>query len=558
MSAPVLRLLLAQARRDRLMLPVWLLGLGLLGLAIASAVAVQFGSEAERAAIIAVAAGNPAFLFIRGLPDGTDPGAFVFFQAYCFTAVLAGLMSTLLVVRHSRADEELGRAELVGSAPLPRAAPLQATLLLALAANLLLTVGVAAGYLLGGLEAAGSWVSGLAVGAAGIFFAGAAALLAQVLPSGRAANGAAAALVGLAYLVRGIGDAFGTPDASLLRAYPAWPSLLSPIGWGQRSRPFTEADSAPLLWLAAAGLALGAVGVLVRRHRDLGGSLLADRPGRAGAGPGGRSLFGLAWRLQRGTILGWAIGAAVLGTFSGALGPMLADAVAGNRSLAELIERLVPGAQANTVDVFVTALLGITGVLAAAAGVQAMLRLRAEEEEGRLEILPALPLSRPRWFGANLAIAALSILAVAVAGGLAAALSDALAGDTSPPTAAAAAVRAAASPDTTGRFWLLIASALAHVPAALIIVALAALAFAVLPGLSVPLGWGILAAALILGQFGDLLQLPEWLQDLSPFRHSSAMPVEDFAAAPALVMSAAVVLLALGATALLSRRDLTP
>ncbi|EMY34940.1 exporter of polyketide antibiotics [Arthrobacter crystallopoietes BAB-32] len=541
MSAAFLGLLRVQARRDRVTLPIWILGLGLLGFAIASAVATQFGSEAERAAIIVVAAANPAFLFIRGLPDGTDPGAFVFFQAYAFTAVLAGLMSTLLVVRHSRADEELGRAELVGSMPLRRSAPLLATLLLALAANLLLAAAVAGGYVLGGLDAAGSWITGLAVGAVGFFFTGVAALLAQAMPTGRAANGAAAALVGLAYLVRGIGDAFGTPDASLLRAEPAWPSRLSPIGWGQRSRPFTDADPAPLLWLALLGLALCAAAVLVRERRDLGASLLADRPGRASAGPSGRSLAGLAWRLQRGTILGWAVGAAVLGTFSGALGPMLADAVAGNQALAQLIERLVPGIQANTVDVFVTALLGITGVLAAAAGVQAMLRLRAEEEEGRLEILLALPRSRARWFGTNLAIAALSVLAVALAGGLAAALSDTLAGDSTP----------------ARRFWLLIASALAHVPAALVIVGLAALAFAVLPRLSVPLGWGILAAALILGQFGDLLQLPGWIQDLSPFRHSSAMPVEDFAAAPALTMAAAVVLLALGATLLLRRRDLT-
>ena len=65
-----------------------------------------------------VAAVSPAFLFMRGLPDGTGIGAVVFFQGYAFTAVLAGLMSTFLVIRHTRTDEELG-AEIVGAARSP-------------------------------------------------------------------------------------------------------------------------------------------------------------------------------------------------------------------------------------------------------------------------------------------------------------------------------------------------------------------------------------------------------------------------------------------------------
>lgn len=539
----VLRLLRAQARRDRWQLPAWIAGIGLLGLATATATASQFGSEAERAAIIAVAAGSPAFLFLRGVPDGYDAGAFVFFNGFSFTALLAGLMSTFLVVRHSRADEELGRAELVSAAPVPRSAPLAATLLLGLLANLLLAAAVALGYAAGGLPAGGSVLAGLAVGSVGLFFTGAAALVAQLMPSGHAANGAAAALVGLAYLVRGTGDALGTPDTALSRVEPAWPSWFSPIGWGQRTRPFTEADPVPLLVLAGVAVLLAAVVLPVRGRRDLGASLLAERAGRLQAGFGGRSLLGLAWRLQRSTLAGWAVAAAVLGLLSGALGPVLADAVAGNPSLAELIARLAGGSAPAIADVFIAALLGITGVLAAAAGVQAVLRLRAEEEAGRLELLLALPRSRARWFGASLAVATFSVLAVTLAAGLAAGTASLFADG---PDAA----------DPGGRFWLLAVSALAHLPAALVMVALAAIAFAALPRLAVPLGWGLLVLALVLGQLGGLLNLPGWAQDLSPFHHSSAMPVEDFAAAPALTMLAAVVLLAVAAALLLRRRDL--
>ncbi|MHA7291558.1 hypothetical protein ACX80V_18220 [Arthrobacter sp. MDT3-24] len=109
------------------MLPAWILGIAFLGSAIAGAVATEFADESERAAIIGMSAVSPAFRFIRGLPDGTSIGALVFFHGYAFTAVLAGLMSTFLVIRHTRADEELGRAELIGSVPVRRATSLTAT-----------------------------------------------------------------------------------------------------------------------------------------------------------------------------------------------------------------------------------------------------------------------------------------------------------------------------------------------------------------------------------------------------------------------------------------------
>ena len=535
----VLRLALFQARRDRVALPVWILGISLLGLATSAAVATQFGDEPSQAAILAVAASNPAFLFLRGLPDGTGTGAVVFFSAYAFTAVLAGLMSTFLVVRHTRSDEELGRAELLGSVPAPRAASLAATLLLGAAANLVLAVFVAGGFIAAGMPGDGALGAGAAVGAVGAFFVSLAAVAAQVLPSGRSANGAAAGLVGGAYLLRGVGDALGTPAADLLHVASAWPSLLSPIGWGQRSRPFTSPDPSALLVPLAAAVALGAVSLVIRRRRDVGASVLPQRNGRERAGVGGTSFVGLAWRLQRSTLAGWCVGAAVLGAVAGALGPLVSEAVSGVAPIRELIDRLVPGGQAGLIDVFVTALLGIAGVFAAAAGIQAVLRMRAEEAEGRAELLLATPASRTRWLGANVFIAAVSAVGVSATAG------------------AVAAVGLGISGTAGGPAWSLVPAALAHVPAALVFLATAAAAVALAPRLSILLAWGMLAAGLVLGEFGELFGLPVWLQDASPFRHSSAMPVEPFDQPGALGLAAVAALGTAVAAFSLRRRDLT-
>ncbi|MDF2050896.1 polyketide antibiotic transporter, partial [Arthrobacter sp. Cr_A7] len=401
----VFRLALLQARRDRGTLAAWILGIAGLGYAAATAVTTQFGEDNERAALISVAAASPAFLFLRGLPDGISSGAVTFFQGYSFTAVLAGLMSAFLVVRHTRGDEDQGRFELVGSTQVTRVSSLYATLLLGTCANVVLALAVAAGFIGAGLPVEGSFLAGAAVGAVGLFFMAAAALVAQLMPSARSANGTASALVGAAYLVRGAGDALGTADQSLLHVTAAWPSLLSPIGWGQRIRPFTEADMLPLLVIGAGTAVLAGVSVALRKSRDLGASYIAANesgPGRAGAGLA--SMLGLAWRLQRGGLASWCIISAALGAVAGGLGPVVRDALEGNPSVAELMSRIVPG-DAGLIDLFTTAMLGISGVLAAAAGIEAVLRLRAEEAEGRAELLLAVPASRLRWLGGTLAVA---------------------------------------------------------------------------------------------------------------------------------------------------------
>lgn len=531
-------LLAAQARRDRWLLPSWLLGIGLLGLAISSAIIREFAEEAERASIIALASANPAFLFLRGLPDGSSVGAVSFFQSFAFTAVLAALMSTDLVVRHTRADEELGREELIGSTPVHRNAPLAATIALGVIANALLAIVVAAGYIAGGLPIGGSITAALAVSAVGLFFVGVASVVVQAMPSGRGSNGVAAALVGVAYVTRGIGDALGSPNEQLTRVDPSWLSWFSPIGWGQATRPYSEPTLTPLL-AALAGFALLATAALVLRgRRDLGASIVTERGGHPNARLGGHSVLGLAWRLERSTLLGWCITVAILGSIAGGLSPVIAEAVESNASLSDLISRLVPGTAADITDIFTTALLGMGGVLAGAAGVQAVLRLRAEEAEGRAELLLATPTSRARWVGATLAVAIGSVLAVCTVLG-----------------AATGSAIAKSSGDVAelGRF---IGAALSHAPAALVFVGITALVFAVLPRLTVTLGWGLLILGLVLGQFGELLQLPEWLQNVSPFHHSSAVPVEELDVASALILVGIAGLGAALALALVRRRDL--
>ncbi len=538
--SPTVRLTLAALRRDRRQLVLWVGGITALVLATSTAIATEFADEAERASIIALAVVNPAFLFLRGAPDGTGVGAVFFFQGFAFIGVLAGLMSTFSVVRNTRAEEDHGRSELVAAAPLRREAPLIAALSVAVITNLLLAASVTIVLLLVGLGSTGAVLTGLATGAVGISFAGVAALAAQVAPSSRAANGMAAGTVGAAYLLRGIGDALGTPNLPQFSIESAWISWLSPIGWAQRVSPFGDANAAPLVVSVAVAAVLAALALVVQGNRDLGSSLLQERPGHARASALLRTAGGVAWTLQRSPLIGWAIGAAVLAAFAGALAPVVAGALEDNRALSELISRLLPGTETNAVDAFAAGLLGICGTLAAASGVQAVLRLRSEETSGATELLLASPLPRTRWMLGHIGVAVASVVLVALSAGLSAGIAFVLVGEDS------------------ARIPSSIAATFAHVPAALTLVGAAAIVFAVVPRLTVTLGWGALVVALVVGQFGELLQLPEWAQSISPFHHSSALPVESLNVAAAAIMTAAAVAGIGFAVAAFRRRDLQP
>jgi ABC-2 type transport system permease protein len=499
-------LLTLQVRRERWLLPAWMGGIVGLYLAVAVAIGREFAGEDERRAIAVLAAGNPAFLFLRGLPDGIEVGALVFFQGFSFLAVLIALMNTFLIVRHTRADEEKGRSELLVPTGIARTAELRTALTIAVAADLIVALAIAGIGLALGFGPAPSVLTGSALGVLGILFAAVAALAAQLMPSSRGANGVAAALVGIAYVVRGIGDALGTATDPT-RVEPSWFALLSPIGWAQATMPYSTADARPVIALAIAAVVAGALALTAARARDLGASLLPERGGRerwAGA-----DATRLSARLQRPAVIGWTIGVIVLGGVAGGLAPVVSDAVDSNAALAELIANLAPGLRGDTEALFTIALLGIAGALAAAAGITAILRLHTDESEGRAEVLLTTRLRRIGWLVRQLIVAAGTMIVVAIAAATAAGVGLALAGG------------------ELQALWDAYATVAVHLPAGAIFVAITAVVFAAAPRLAVTVGWGAFVLGLIVGQLGDLLALPDWLQDVSPFHHVPAYPLQE-------------------------------
>ncbi len=529
------RVLLLQARRDRVTLSIWIVSIALVLTGSASAVANEFSDPAARAAVMQLGLATPSLLALRGIPNGNSAGSLLWFQVFAFLAVAVGMMNTFFATRHGRADEEQGRRELLASAPIGRSTTLRATAALGVSANLLLGILCSLGFVAAGYDARGAWVAGLALASCGVAFLGIGMLASELAATSRSANSIGVVAVLVAYALRGAGDALGIPDFARVTLTPAWPSWLSPIGWGEQAFAFTDDRIGPAMLPLGLGVVAGGVALAVHARRDLGASLLPDRAGPARAGRGLRGLFGLDARLHAPALIGWAVGAALLGLVSGALAKAVQGVVTANPQITQVLKLLAPNGQ-DSVSLLIGAIMILAGMLAAAAGIQGVLRVRAEEADGRAELVLASAVGRGRWLGDSLVIGAVATVLVMVLAGVGSLLGFAASG-------------------LTDDGWRAFGQAFAELPAALTTVAVAALLIAVLPRASVLATWLVFAAATVVGLFGALLQLPQGVIDASPFHHVPTVPFTDWG--PSLVLIAVDVALAAVALVLVRRRDLT-
>lgn len=510
-------------RRDRVMIPAWVLGLGAAVGVTASSYVGLYSGEAARREVIATLGSTPATLALYGRIFGDTVGALVAWRLGGIALALAGLMSILIVVRHTRAEEESGRAELVGAGVVSRRAPLAAALLVAAIADAALGCAVVLGVVATGLSLAGALALGLTFALVGFAFAAVAAVTAQLSESARAANGLAVAVLGGAFLARAIGD-----------AGPHWVSWLSPLGWGQQVRAFAGDRWWVLsLLLAFAGVLIAAA-VRLAERRDLGAGIVPPRPGPARGSLG--SPAALAWRLQRGALAGWVAGFAILGAAFGSIAQDIADVIGDSPDVIDALQRL--GGGSNLVDDYLAATLQILALIAAGYAVQATLRLRTEETSGRAEPLLATAVSRTRWALGHAFVALAGTAAILAVAGLAAGVGHAL------QTGDAAQVTR------------VLAAALAQVPAAWVLAGLALALFGLAPRAAAVAAWATLAACLALAELGPVLELSQSIIDLSPFAQSPRLPGGNLDAAP-LWLAALAAALATAGLAGLRHRDLT-
>jgi ABC-2 type transport system permease protein len=486
------------ARRDRVMLPAWVYVLTILVVSTGYSFKGLYKTAASREAIASGITRNAATLAVGGPLYNDSIGALTVYKVGAATALAAGLMSIFIVIRHTRAEEEAGRLELVGSTAVGRHTALAVGLLLAAAANAVLALLIFAGCSFAGLPAGGSAALGLAIGTCGLVFAAVAAVAAQVSASARGARGVAIFVLVASYLIMSAGAAAG-------RGGGRWLLWASPVGWVTQVRAYAG-DSWPVLALpvAAAALVAALAGVLAAR-RDLGASLVPPRPGPAAAARSLRSPLALAWRLHRAALAGWAAGALVYGAALGSIAHNIGSLLGSGAGVRNAIARL--GGQSGLTDAYLAAMMSIFGLVAAGYAVSVVLRMWSEESGQRAEPVLATAVSRLSWAASQLIIAVAGSALVLAAAGLGAGLTSGLRGA-----------------DVGAQVARLLGAALAQLPAALVVAGVAAALFGLLPRSCVAGGWTALALAAVILLLGPTLRLAPWVQDISPFTHVPKLP----------------------------------
>jgi ABC-2 type transport system permease protein len=531
------RLVRLGVRRDRATLAAWILGLGALTVVSVSAVAGIYPTGVERYAAAAFMAGNRLSRAFDGPASGPELGAIAIVETYAVLAVLAGLMSSFVVVRLTRQDEETGRAELLGSAAVGRRARLAAALVVAAGANVALGVTIALTLLAQGLPADGSIIAGVALAAAGLSFAAVAAVAAQLAQTQRAANGLAGTVLGAAFLLRAVGDAAGT-TAGDTKLVSAWPSWLSPIGWGQQVRPFSEDRWDVFGLFAVLVVVLVAIAFALGDRRDLGAGALGTRPGPPAAEGRLASPVRLAWRLQRASVAAWVVAVTLLATAFASLGDGADELIGISDELDAVFSDLV--GEGELLDGYVAFVMGMVGVIVGAFAVQAMLRTRTEESTGRIEQVLAAAVGRRRWVLATAVVGMGATLGILGVVGVASALTFGL-----------------VTGDLGDGLRTFGSAAVAQVPAILALAGAVIALVGMVPRWAVGLAWAALAVSLVAGALGPMLDLPQAVMNLSPFTHVHPVPASGFTPLPMVALTGTGVLLAGVGIEVFRRRDLT-
>jgi ABC-2 type transport system permease protein len=484
-----------------------------------------YDSPADLAAYEASVGSNAATIALAGPPVGLDTVAgAVAFEISATVMLIAALMVMFTVTRHTRADEEAGRTELIRSARVGRHAPLVAAVLLAGAACVVLAVSIGVFTTMSGLPTYGSFVLGAAVGACGLVFTGLTAVAVQLSGHTRPVYAVVGGSFAVAFVLRAVGDIEGN-----------WVVWTSPVGWAQATHPYSADRWWPLALCAVVAGALVLTAFRLLDIRDLGSGLTQPRPGRATARRSLLSPLGLAVRLHRAAWLAWTVGLALLGLVYGWLAESVEALLRDNeQALAILGDPAVD----DLVDAYLSTTFSITALLASAYAVAAVLRARSEESGERAEPLLATATSRVSWFGSHVTVALVgSALAMAAAG-------------------VTTGLARVAQTGEAAAFGRMLGAALAYVPAIWVIAGVAVALFGLLPQWATALSWTAVGLFLLVTMFAESFDWPDWVSDLSPIAWVPTQPIEPWTWTPALALAGLALALLVAGFSGFRRRDL--
>lgn len=519
------RLMGHAARRDRVLVAVWVVVLVGVCFASAAATASLYPRVSDRVSAAEAINSSPAVVALYGpVLDVGNEGELAMTKMTVLYAALVAVLLLVVVRRHTRGEEESGRAELLGGTAVGRHALLGSALCTGALVSLLVGLLAAVADVLGGLPLEGSVAFGASWAGVGLVATGLTATACQLAASARTCAALAGAGLGVLFALRAVGDTSA-----------GWLSWLTPFGWSTRLRAWSDPRWSVLLLYAATAAVLAAVAHGLRSRRDLGSGLLPPRPGPVHGSRRLGDALALAVRQHTTSLVGWTTGTALLGLVLGSVAPGVGAMLESDGARA-MIERL--GGRGALEDTLLAAELSVAAVAISCFAVSVVSRGGSDEREGRTEQVLATATSRSTSLLATAVVALLGSTWLLLVTG----------------TTVGVGLGAASSGLGSGVARLVVA-ALAQAPSVWLVAALALAAYAIGSRWAVA-GWGMVVGFLTLGQLGELLGLPRWLVGVSPYVHAPQLPGQPFDLVPAVSLTALTALVLVGSWLRFGRRDI--
>ena len=506
----------------------WIAGLAGITWGVAATFDLRHGSEEELAALGEME-GIPAFeaLVGRYVEPATVEGLTL--SRWGWFGILAAVWGMLAGARLLRGAEEAGHVEPLRAGAIGPRGHLTAALAALYTTHFVFLVAIGVGHTAGGMDPATSWATGGAMALLTACFATASALTSQLVTSRRRAVGIVGIAMGASLGVRVLAAGSATPD---------WVWWATPFGWIGFLHEIDQARGRVFL---AFGLLLAVllVATLATANRDLHGGVIGsddEAVARRRAGPVGGQL-GLAVRLTAGPARTWGLVVALVALVFGLMARDFAEVAAELPATVAVAEQMGIVGLDTPAGIIAWTLSLFVGLLVSVFVAGQVTAIREEEASWRIEHLLARPVGRVRWLVSRLVVVGVAAAAIAVAGGIIAWFATVLV-------------------DVPIAFVEGVLAGVNLIPLAWLVLGVGVALFALLPRLAGPLTYGLVVVAFALDFVGGLLDLPEWVLELSPFRHLASVPAVD------LDVTAALVMLAIGfagvavGVAVFRRRDL--
>lgn len=471
---------------------------------------------------------NPAVRALYGQPlDLSTRGGFAVWRSGGLLAAISALWGMLAATRILRAEEDAGRYDLLLVGPVARLRVLGLHLSVLGIVAILLAVAVVATFVAQSQALLGSVFVGLGVGLVTATFVAVGAVCAQMFAPRRRAAGVGGLVLGAFFIMRVVAD--GSEGGRWLR----W---LSPFGWFEELRAFSGDRLVAFVPLVLTPVVLIAATVVFERHRDVGAGLVRDDEVRTERSRLLGAPLPFAWWERRAGVLGWALGVAVYGLAIGAIAVAFTDFLVSDPEFRHLAAQFGYRELASAGG-FVGSMDTLVALVVALFVVSSVHVLWDDENDGRLDLVVAGPTRRIRWLGAQCTVTAVAAVVLVTTAGVAT-WAGVMLGDG--PLSLADALLGALNPLSVVALFF----------------GLAVFVHGVQPQRGVAVAGGALVASYVVSFLGPALDAPEWVLDLSAFRHLAVVPAEPVAWVPTLVMVGVGAALAAGGALSYVRRDL--